>query len=85
MKTIKELKKGCGEWSANEGFDSCGEQKMLCDICKLKIQTLKEVLKLIEKEIEYCKSKLTETFEGDKSWNWRLVGYQELIKQIEGK
>ena len=59
IEKLLKLEKGCGEWSANEGFKghtgglpSCGEQGMLCDECKIKIQCFKEVLAEVEKVIE---------------------------------
>lgn len=56
MKTIKQLEKGCGEWSSYEGskghtggLPSCGEHEMLCDICKIELKAKEEVLDLINK------------------------------------
>ena len=60
MKTIKELKAGCGKERVTK-WDSkpyrCGQIEdlkhsdsiLLCEECKLKIETLKDVLKLINK------------------------------------
>lgn len=54
MKTIKQLEKGCGIAKLNpnkreETVILCGRDEELCYECKAKIQTLKDVLKLINK------------------------------------
>lgn len=50
----------------------------------LEIQT-RGVISLIKKEIKFCESKSKGTFEEDKIWNWRIDGFQALIKKIKGE
>ncbi|KKL85432.1 hypothetical protein LCGC14_1954850 [marine sediment metagenome] len=40
-------------------------------------------VELIEERIKYCKSQLKEDFEKDKIWNWRIDGFEELIKTLK--
>ena len=80
MKSIKKLEK--------ENFNcyNTPEGDGLCTDCRKrlsKIATLKEVLGVIEKEIRYCESKLTGTFQENKIWNWRIDGFKEFIKKIK--
>lgn len=44
----------------------------------------KEIIKLIEEDIGYCKSKLTKDFEKDKIWKWRIEGFEYLKRRIVG-
>jgi len=54
METIKELEKGCGKFKL--GKEETCRKEDLCLECQTKIQTLKDVLELIEK---------AKSFEGD--------------------
>ncbi len=42
----------------------------------------KEILKLIDKDIEYQKTKLVGDFEKDKPIKWRIVGFKNLRSRI---
>ncbi len=48
-----------------------------------KLHSLKEVLVLISKDIEYQKTKLTGNFKKDKSIKWRIIGFEDLKKKIQ--
>jgi len=50
MKTIKELEEGCGRILLRD-LDGCGNI-FLCKECEVQLQTLKDVLKLIDEEIK---------------------------------
>jgi|AntAceMinimDraft_17_1070374.scaffolds.fasta_scaffold28194_5 TRAP-type mannitol/chloroaromatic compound transport system substrate-binding protein len=48
------------------------------------IKTLQEVCKEIKKDIKYQKTKLKGDFEKDKPIAWRIIGFKNLLKLIEG-
>ncbi len=71
MKTIKELEQGCGRKGDGDMDDIdliCGKQKGFLDngyclTCNLKLETLKEVLEIIEKCISLSTEKLGKEIE----------------------
>jgi len=68
MKTIKELEKGCGKFKLGK-VETCRKED-LCLECQIKIKTIKDVLKLIDKKIRihkknitYCKDKTNKDYD----------------------
>ena len=93
MKSIEEIKQGCGSltnYKFKEDKVKCGyifpdESQLICPSCKAILKQTEEIIKLVEKRIRYCKSQLQEDFEKDKIWEWRISGFEEIISQIKRK
>ena len=49
------------------------------------LDILKKILGLIDKDIKFQRTKLTNDFEKDKPIKWRIVGMEELKLRIRGK
>jgi len=81
METIKQLKKETKKLNIDENRRA---GKTTRSYFEFKIQTLKEVSNLIDEDIKFQRSKLTNDFEKDKSIKWRIVGMEELKLRIEG-
>ena len=73
MITIKQLE---------EEIEKTGGLNPL-NLLKAKLEQTREIIKMIEERIKYCKSKLIEDFEKDKIWKWRIEGFKEIIKTIK--
>jgi len=91
MKTIKEIQQGCGHWSAHEGFqgDTGGlqdcQKDSLCVICKPKLETLKEVLEIIEQwKKDYCEDEC-KTQDGMNVIGFDWMDWELLKEKITGK
>ena len=94
MKTIKKLKEGCGEWDSHEGFKghtgglpSCGEKNMLCDVCKIKLETVEEIVKVIEEEMFILKKEKKGIGLGKLLYSCKLKikTLQKIINKIKGE
>ncbi len=71
METIRKLEKGCGNihnYNNDGSTEGCAENS-LCGSCELEIQTLKDVLKLIDEKIKVRKGSL----------KWSVSDYEEVF------
>ena len=80
IETIKELESE-GIWQRHM-IEESKEKGFINAVKYIKIQTLKHIVKLINEDIEYQKTKLTGEF--DKPIKWRIIGMELLKSQIEG-
>ena len=73
MKTIREIEQ--------EVMDCCKEVEgsyCLCERNLGKIEQSIDIIKVIEKDVEFQKKQLTGDFEKDKAINWRLEAWNYL-------
>ncbi len=45
----------------------------------------KEIIELIDNDVEYQKKRLTGNFKTDKPIKWRIIGFEDLKKRIQQK
>ena len=85
MKTVKEFEEGCKEVESL-GRSPCSKNN-LCDECEIKLQTLKDVLELIDERIERAKETLKEKVTDNmRSFLDGLIkNLEKLKKEISGE
>ena len=81
METIKQINKKIENLNIDQNRRVGKTTKSYLEF---QIQTLKEVLKLIDKDLKYQKSKLTGNFVNDNSIKWRIIGMKKLKSDIKG-